>query len=110
MFRKAYLFWNYRLVGRAPRWAWPVLDVLTDTHCWWVPARFFRKTVILGDGWSVPEKYEEYLTYRYGDWRVPVPDWRFKVDDPTYKKLRPEKLFEMASNGTVDLTGLPRRV
>jgi len=66
--------------------------------------------VILGDGWSVPEKYEEYLTYRYGDWRVPVPDWRFKVDDPTYKKLRPEKLFEMASNGTVDLTGLPRRV
>lgn len=34
-----------------------------------------------GYGYSVPEKYEEYLCYRYGDWRTPVKEYDFKKDD-----------------------------
>lgn len=105
LIRGAYLYWNYQLGGKAPRWAWPILDVVADTHCWWIPARFFRKTVILDSRWSVPELYEEYLTYRYGDWRTPVPNWKFKIDDPTYKKVRPELLFAMAAADGVQDTG-----
>ncbi len=96
IFRRIWLFWNYRLRGKAPRWAWPFLDVLTYTHCWWVPLHFFQRTVVLEGGWAVPEDYRGYLAYRYGNWETPVTNWQFKVDDPTYKKFRPEQLFGMA--------------
>lgn len=100
--RSTWLFWNYKLGGRAPKMAWPLLEYLTFTHCWWIPAHFFQHIITLEGGWRVPRDYEEYLNHRYGDWRVPVPDWQFKVDDPTYKKIRPEKLFQMAANGATD--------
>lgn len=34
-----------------------------------------------GFKYSVPEKHEEYLCYRYGDWRTPVKEYDFKKDD-----------------------------
>jgi len=30
---------------------------------------------------SVPQKTDEYLTYRYGDWQTPVKDWDTANDD-----------------------------
>ncbi len=29
----------------------------------------------------IPKDYEDYLTYRYGDWKIPVKVWNFKKDD-----------------------------
>ncbi len=34
-----------------------------------------------GYAYSVPEKYEDYLAYRYGDWKTPVKEYDFKKDD-----------------------------
>lgn len=34
-----------------------------------------------GYKYSVPEKYEDYLAYRYGDWKTPVKEYDFKKDD-----------------------------
>ena len=31
--------------------------------------------------YSVPTQYEDYLTYRYGDWKIPVKEYDFKKDD-----------------------------
>ena len=31
--------------------------------------------------YSVPENYDAYLTYRYGDWQTPIKTWDFKKDD-----------------------------
>lgn len=32
-------------------------------------------------GYLIPEFSQEYLTIRYGDWKVPRPDWDFLNDD-----------------------------
>lgn len=29
----------------------------------------------------IPEAYEDYLTLRYGDWRIPVKEWNHRRDD-----------------------------
>ena len=33
----------------------------------------------------VPKLYEEYLTYRYGDWKTPVKEWNTYIDDKAIK-------------------------
>ncbi|MFH1850931.1 MAG: LicD family protein [Candidatus Neomarinimicrobiota bacterium] len=49
-----------------------------------VPAHYFDNlgTIRFRDRpYSVPAEYEEYLAYRYGDWRTPREDWNFYKDD-----------------------------
>ena len=36
--------------------------------------------------YSVPTQYEDYLTYRYGDWKIPVKEYDFKKDDKAIEK------------------------
>ena len=36
--------------------------------------------------YSVPTQYEDYLTYRYGDWKIPVKEYDFKKDDKAITK------------------------
>lgn len=67
--------------------------------CWWIPAHYFRELERLPNGLPVPAKYEPYLAHRYGEWRVPKPDWEFKTDDPTLKWERPEALRHLHKAG-----------
>jgi len=48
-----------------------------------------NKTKIEFNGklYSVPEKYEEYLEYVYGDWKTPVKEWDYFMGDNCSKKL-----------------------
>lgn len=85
--------WKYLARGAAPAPLRRHLARIVDIHCWWIPARFFEDRTVLANGLRVPSAYEEYLGYRYGDWRVPQPDWQFEHQDPTYLKLAPEELF-----------------
>ncbi len=48
------------------------------------PAKFYDKlTTVKFDrkDYLIPFLYEEYLTYRYGDWKIQVKEWNFKKDD-----------------------------
>jgi len=53
------------------------------------PKHFYdERTQILykGKKYYVPLDYKEYLTYHYGNWRVPVKKWNFRTDDNCVKK------------------------
>ena len=55
---------------------------LSYTYTWLVPIRYlgnFSECSITG--MNIPEFYEEYLEYRYGDWRTPNTNWLFSRDD-----------------------------
>jgi phosphorylcholine metabolism protein LicD len=48
------------------------------------PAHFYEnltKVVFNGKEYNVPAAYEDYLAYRYGDWRTTKREWDFSVDD-----------------------------
>ncbi len=49
-----------------------------------VPARFYDELTTVQFNhktYSIPKLTDEYLTYRYGDWRTPVKTWNFIKDD-----------------------------
>ncbi|MFB0517315.1 MAG: LicD family protein [Candidatus Neomarinimicrobiota bacterium] len=66
-----------------------------DNYCWReggreknvkksVPAHFFSKVVqreFDGKKYWIPAAYDEYLTYRYKNWRKPVKKWNNLEDD-----------------------------
>ncbi|NOR44556.1 MAG: hypothetical protein GQ534_03140 [Candidatus Delongbacteria bacterium] len=54
-----------------------------------VPYHFYEelsKFPFDGYDYSVPTQYEDYLTYRYGDWKIPVKEYDFKKDDKAITK------------------------
>lgn len=49
-----------------------------------VPRKFydqFGSIEYKGYAYPIPHQVDEYLKYRYGDWRTPKKEWNFKVDD-----------------------------
>jgi len=48
------------------------------------PAHFYDKLTTVNfdrKDYMIPDDYEGYLTYRYGDWKKQVKTWNFKKDD-----------------------------
>ncbi len=48
------------------------------------PSEMLAETTLVdfgGKQYPVPAKYDEYLTYRYGDWRTPVKEWSTYEND-----------------------------
>lgn len=48
------------------------------------PAHFYEDLTTIefkGNAYSIPIEYDNYLTYRYGNWKIPVKTWNFKKDD-----------------------------
>jgi len=49
-----------------------------------VPSYFYENTIKYNfdnKEYLVPKLYDEYLTYRYGDWKTPVKEWNTFTDD-----------------------------
>jgi phosphorylcholine metabolism protein LicD len=71
-----------------------------DDYCWMVapkdpvlkavPREFYdKRTQFEFDGklYWVPEDYESFLEYSYGDWRTPVKEWEFRLGDNCVRKV-----------------------
>jgi len=64
--------------------AWSQLNRLGYTIFVVVPKHFFEKLGCLefyGMEFNVPSDVEDYLAYRYGDWKVPVKDYVYYRED-----------------------------
>jgi hypothetical protein len=71
---------------------WPFGSVM-QVGIWMIPVGFLEKTTRHETtGLLIPERAEEYLTYRYGDWRDPVKDWIWYRDDRAVEKGTPKKV------------------
>ena len=61
---------------------------------WVIPNRFFDKFSIHSNNIRIPERVEEYLEFRYGNWRVENNDWLFRRDDKGFKEADIKSLME----------------
>lgn len=73
---------------------------LTDnnTYKWVIPANMIRG--VEPDhvyGFNVLKDCDDYLSYRYGNWRIPVSDWVTMRDDGGFKKSTIQEVQQMLS-------------
>ncbi len=55
-----------------------------DNKTKFVPEKFYSefKTIrFKNKDYPIPQDTDDYLTYRYGDWKTPVKDWNTSTDD-----------------------------
>jgi phosphorylcholine metabolism protein LicD len=86
--------------------AWSQLNRLGCNFLMAVPKRFFEKLGCLefyGMKFNVPSDVEDYLAYRYGDWRVPVRDWVCCRDDGAIYSRRANGIRHITKNELVGI-------
>lgn len=77
------------------RWPW---KVRRQTATWWVPAHFFAQTEFSAEHQTyLPTDWDEYLSFRYGNWRVPARDWDFWVDDGAMRHQLPDEVVDFST-------------
>lgn len=71
----------YPFISRVSLTAWPFCRFI-NVDTWWVPAHYFENLVRLKE-WKcyIPKEWEKYLTSKYGDWKTPVKEWNFWIQD-----------------------------
>lgn len=68
-------------------------DVLLDLVTLWLPLEYVEDLEYDDElGVYVPAALEEYLTFRYGDWRTPVEEWSLS-DDGAVRETEPAALI-----------------
>jgi hypothetical protein len=78
-------------------WSLPILGIDFSVTTWAVPARFFRSSTperFGGTELPVPRPVDQYLGFRYGDWREPAPNWETYRDDGAIVLSPPEDVIE----------------
>ncbi len=61
---------------------------------WWIPDDFFNNIVYNNNiNAYIPEKWERYLEFRYGNWRKPEKSWVFYRDDKGIRDIDPINIF-----------------
>lgn len=88
--------WVYRRLDRGlMAETWPISEVYVPLT-WVVPYELVFPLGTLGiDGREVPVpgRLDDYLTYRYGQWRTPVSDWCYWEDDGAIRRSRPADIL-----------------
>ena len=86
--RTAYQLLRFRKSPDPGRFPWSRILV---TGTWWYPIEYVRNVRRFQSVYPVPDRIDEYLAMRYGDWRTPDPGWSFK-NDGALRTARPEEL------------------
>ncbi len=68
-----------------------------DIGTWWVPGKFFEDPVFHPEYETfIPQEWQDYLAYRYGEWQIPAGKWDFWTCDGGLLHLPPEEIVELA--------------
>jgi hypothetical protein len=67
---------------------------------WWIPVNLLEKRVFENRllVW-IPMCADRYLTYRYGDWQIPVKNWVYFRDDKALIHDKPETVIKVHAQG-----------
>lgn len=66
---------------------------LRNLITWWIPLSYFKQIVFLDKSKiRIPEDWENYLEFRYGNWRIINKDWVFVNDDKGLIHKKPSEL------------------
>jgi hypothetical protein len=105
--KKGFLYWKSKLFrvpfllllkvtprGRIKNWLrkiiWNYFFVL---NTWVVSKKYLSKdNLVLKKGLFVPKTWKKYLDFKYGNWRIPNPDWNYVQDDKTLIHKTPKEL------------------
>ena len=74
-------------------WSVPGLAVTFSVTSWQIPTGFVEtceRVTLGGVSVPVPSPVEEYLSFRYGDWRTPTADWVTHRDDGGLRLAAPD--------------------
>lgn len=64
-----------------------LLYYILDIKTWWIPSDFFEQQIYLEKHkLFVPMNYNNYLTFRYGNWHQVNKKWNYWIDDRGLKK------------------------
>jgi phosphorylcholine metabolism protein LicD len=64
-----------------------------NLETWWIPLSYFKKITCLDKlKIHIPEDWENYLEFRYGNWGIPNKDWVFINDDKGLIHKNPSEL------------------
>lgn len=93
-----YPLWGAFVIARncldRQHWATvPPFSALYSIYTWIIPSSHFTdlETIVHeGHALSVPANPDQYLTRRYGNWKVPVADWCYWTDDSCIVPCPPE--------------------
>lgn len=81
--------------------AWP-FRLYYNVGTNWIPCRYFDRIERLRDsGILFPQDWQNYLEFRYGDWKTPVEEWRYWVDDRAFQCKTPHEMIK-SINGVTD--------
>jgi hypothetical protein len=79
--------------------AWPWRGFFA-MRTWWIPREHLQETTTLeGVPFPVPARWDDYLEFRYGSWRVPTAEWSFWTDDGGIRAERPEAVLAHHPSG-----------
>lgn len=68
-------------------------NLLKHLETWWIPVNYFKETIFLKDlRIFVSKDWENYLEFRYGNWRIANKDWVFINDDKGLIHKKPTEL------------------
>jgi|SRR5690554_203197 len=93
---KAFVIYGYKKhFARRISYNLRVWKLFHDIGTWWIPLSYFEKIIPLPEkNTFIPEKYRDYLEFRYGNWRVPDKNWSYwRNEKLAFKRVHPEVLL-----------------